>query len=150
MPLLPVTGEPIWPDFGTTPFPDLPGGFGTTSGPVWPVDTTSAPGFPSMSTAPLLEGQTGGNCEKYDIVFLPQNSNSVRWSNFEQFMYDFSRKVLIDNEASRVAIVPFGRKPTSDDIINFIDYSTKTELLEKIRATEKSKIRGHFVEKGRV
>lgn len=118
-----------------------------------PLPTFTVPFMP-QSTFPALGTQTTDyvevpiNCEKYDIVFLPQNSNSVRWSNFEQFMHDFSRKLWINNEASRVAIVPFGRKPTSDDIINFIDYSTKTELLEKIRATGKSSIRGHFIEKG--
>ena len=126
----------MWPGLDSTPFIDAQL-FSTAAD--FPEFTDD---FPAATNPPPI------NCPKYDFVFLPQNSNSVRWDKFKEFMSYFSRKLWLHPEASRVAVVPFGRKASTEDIIDFDDYSTKNDLLEKIKLSEKKKVRGHFVEKG--
>ncbi|CAG5104644.1 Oidioi.mRNA.OKI2018_I69.chr1.g1417.t1.cds [Oikopleura dioica] len=116
----------VFPGFATEdPFPD-PSFFQTEPSILFP---PTEPAF-FLPTEPV---QNYDACQKYDVVLLTQNSNSI----------------VLHPDAARVAVVPFARAPISEQIIGFNGYADREGLLERIDfEVVKRSLRGHSVDKG--
>ena len=109
-------------------------------------------GLPVFTTPflPNLEPTTPfRSCPETDIVLLVQNSKSVDWRKFTEFMRDLASRLILRQDASRLAILSYSR--TANEHIGFTDYSNKNSLFDRINEVEKggrNNAGGHLVDKG--
>ena len=127
----------LLPDF------DFTTGFPLTIQPIFGAFPTTVPVFEFDATTP------GRNCPETDIVLLVQNSKSVDWRKFTDFMRDLADRLILRQNASRLSILSYSR--TANEHISFTDYAGKSSLFDRINEVEKggrNNAGGHLVDKG--
>ena len=107
-------------------------------------------GFPTTMPVFVNEATTAlRDCPETDIVLLVQNSKSVDWRKFSDFMRDLADRLILRQNASRLAILSYSR--TANEHISFTDYAGKSSLFDRINEVEKggrNNAGGHLVDKG--